>query len=171
MRITIIGAHGVGKTNLSKKLSEQLNLPVIHDVVVEAFQKGFEINETTPFETQFWLFAKQLEVEKNTINFVADKCLIDYSVYADVLFDDDRVKSLLSEMIKKNIRYDYVFYLPIEFTIEDDGIRSTNIEFQKKVDERYLELIRDWSIDHTILTGSVEDRLSQAMAKIANSNS
>ena len=74
-------------------------------------------------------------------------------------------------MIKKNIRYDYVFYLPIEFTIEDDGIRSTNIEFQKKVDERYLELIRDWSIDHTILTGSVEDRLSQAMAKIANSNS
>ena len=95
MRITIIGAHGVGKTTLSKKLSEQLNLPVIHDVVVEAFQKGFEINETTPFETQFWLFAKQLEVEKNTINFVADKCLIDYSVYADVLFDDDRVKSLL----------------------------------------------------------------------------
>jgi len=170
MRIAIIGAHGVGKTTLSKKLAASLDLPIIHDVVIEAFQKGFVINEKTPIETQFWLFARQLEEEKTTQSFVADKSLMDYSVYADVIFDDDRVKSLLSEMVKKNINYDYVFYLPIEFAIEDNGTRSTDIEFQKQVDNRYRQLIEDWTIDYTILSGSVETRLAQALKKIKNSN-
>lgn len=169
MRITIIGAHGVGKSTLSKELSTALNLPIIHDVVVEAFKKGFEINENTPVETQFWLFARQLEEEKNTQQFIADKSLMDYSVYADVLFTDERVKSLLAEMVRKNINYDQVFYLPIEFAIEDDGLRSTNIDFQKRVDDRYRELISDWGIEHTVLTGSVEARINQALEKIKNS--
>jgi len=166
MKITIIGAHGVGKTTLSNELAKELNLPKIHDVVVEAFKKGFEINENTPPETQFWLFSRQLEEERLTDNFVADKCLMDYSVYADIIFEDDRLKSLLSEMVKKNINYDYIFYLPIEFEIEDDGIRSLDIDFQRKVDERYKKLLDDWQIKYSTLSGSVEDRLNLALSKI-----
>lgn len=166
MKIVIVGAHGVGKTTLSNRLAKELNLPTIHDVVIEAFEKGFEINENTPPETQFWLFARQLEEERLTKGFVADKCLMDYTVYADIIFDDDRLKSLLAEMIKKNIGYDYVFYLPIEFPIEDNKIRSLDPEFQKRVDQKYLKLLNDWEIDYTTISGSIEERLSNVLDKI-----
>ena len=163
MRIAVIGAHGVGKTTLSKLLSKNLNIPVINDVVVEAYKKGFVINEQTPMETQFWLFSRQLEEEKNTPHFVADKCLMDYSVYADIIFDDERIKSLLREMTKNNISYDHIFYLPVEFAIEDDGVRSTNIEFQTAIDSRYRNLIDEWGIKYTVLTGSIENRLAAVL--------
>lgn len=169
MKIAIVGSHGVGKTTLSSKLSKILNLPIIPDVAVEAYKKGFAISENTPPEVQFWMFAKHLEYEKNLgENWIADKCLIDYSVYADVIFTDTRVTSLLSEMVSKNICYDLVFYLPIEFPIEDDGVRSLDPIFQKNVDDRYKRVLSQWNIPYISLTGSVEDRIRQAMNRLVD---
>lgn len=166
MKIIIAGAHGVGKTTLAHKLKEQLGLPLLPDVAVEAFEKGFAISENTPPEVQFWMFARQLELEKMADRFIGDKCLIDYSVYADIIFEDDRVKSLLAEMIKNNIKYDYIFYLPVEFPIEDNGIRSLDPEFQKAVDRRYLEILKDWGLPFVFLPGSIDDRLQKALSVI-----
>jgi len=171
MKIAICGAHGVGKTTLSKALAEKLNIPVIPDIVVEAHNKGFEINENTPPETQFWLFAKQLELERNFGDkWLGDKCLIDYSVYADVLIADGRVTGILAEMIQKNAKYDYVFYVPPEFPIEDDGIRSTDPEFQRKIDIHYVGTLNKWGLKYETLTGSVEDRVKKALSIINHNN-
>lgn len=170
MKIAIVGSHGVGKTTLSSKLSQIINLPIIPDIVVEAYNKGFTINEETPLETQFWLFAKQLELERNfNDKWIADKCLIDYSIYADILLKDQRAKELLSEMIMKNICYDHIFYLPIEFPIEDDGIRSTDPKFQRAIDERYRQILTERQIPYHILNGSVEARVKQALNIITDS--
>ena len=167
MKIAIVGAHGVGKTTLSKLIAKEFNLPIIPDVVVEAQQKGFTINENTPLETQFWLFARQLELEKNMgDSWVADKCLIDYSVYADVLLPDDRAKTLLAEMISRNADYDYIFYLPIEFPIKADGIRSTDPVFQKNIADRYLTVLNNWGNKFHIVSGSVAERLTGVLRKI-----
>lgn len=81
MKIAIVGSHGVGKTTLSKKLAEKFNYPILPDAAIEAVNRGFIINENTPPETQFWLFSRQLDLERNSgKNWIADKCLIDYSV-------------------------------------------------------------------------------------------
>lgn len=69
-------------------------------------------------------------------------------------------------MIKKNTNYDFVFYLPIEFPIEDDGIRSTDPEFQRKIDERYKNVLNEWDIKHEVISGSIEDRLQKILEKI-----
>ena len=140
-----------------------MDLPIIPDIVLEAHQKGFAINKNTPAETQFWLFAKQLELEKLTEKFIADKCLIDYSVYADVLFPDQRVKDLLSEMIRRNANYTHMFYLPIEFAIEDDGLRSTDPTFQKNIDDRYRQVLDDWGFKYEIVGGDIETRLKKIL--------
>ena len=164
MKIAIVGSHGVGKSTLSKNLAKILNLPIIPDIVVEAYHKGFTINENTPLETQFWLFAKQLELERNFADhWIADKCLIDYSVYGDVLLSDQRAKELLSEMIQRNSQYDFVFYLPIEFPIEDDGIRSTDPQFQASVDSRFLEVLNAWGIKYYTVNGTVKQRLKRIL--------
>jgi nicotinamide riboside kinase len=163
MKIAIVGSHGVGKTTLSSKLSKILNLPLIPDVAVEAYRKGFTISENTPPEIQFWMFAKHLEYERGLgENWIADKCLIDYSVYADVLFTDTRVTGLLAEMTSRNAYYDFVFYLPIEFPIEDDGVRSLDVNFQKNVDDRYKQVLDQWNVSYITLTGSIENRVKQA---------
>lgn len=168
MKIAVVGSHGTGKSTLSQRLSEALDIPVIPDIVVEAHNKGFTINENTPLETQFWLFAKQLEFEKNFgESWIADKCLIDYSVYGDVLLQDQRAKELLAEMIRRNASYDLLFYLPVEFPVPEDGVlRSTDPVFRQKIDDRYQELLRQWEIEHYLITGSVEDRFEKAMEKI-----
>lgn len=166
MRIAIAGAHGVGKTTLSNALKDNLALPILPDVAVEAFQKGFAISEQTPPEVQFWMFSRQLELEKSTKRFIADKCLIDYSVYADIIFADNRVKELLAEMVRKNIDYSHVLYLPIEIPLEDNGIRSLDPGFQKMVDERYLRKLDDWGISYDIIRGSKQDRLAAALSII-----
>lgn len=164
MKIVIAGAHGVGKTTIANILAKEFSLPIIPDVAIEAFSKGFPINENTPAETQFWMFARQLELERNLGDkWIADKCLMDYSIYADVLFKDERVKQLLSEMVKRNVNYNFVFYLPIEFPIEDNGIRSIDPVFQKNVDSRYLQVLNDWGINYHTISGSIEERLKKIM--------
>lgn len=168
MKIAIVGAHGVGKTSLSQALAAALNLSIIPDIVVqEAIQKGFTINENTPLETQFWLFARQLELEKTAgDSWVADKCLIDYSVYGDIVLRDERAKSLLADMIKLNARYDYLIYLPIEFPLEDNKIRSLDPNFQRAVDEHYREILDNWNLRYHIVSGSIAERCAQALAVI-----
>lgn len=166
MKIAIVWAHGVGKTTISKVLSDQMNIPVILDIVPEAYRLWFEINENTPIETQIWLTAKQLELERNTEHFVADKCLIDYFVYGDVLLDDSDVKVTIKKIVDRNSVYDHIFYIPIEFALVDDGLRSMNPEFQKAIDTRYKQYLDESGIQYHTITWSIEERLSQICWKI-----
>jgi len=164
MKIVIAGSHGTGKTTLARLLARLLDLPLLPDVAVEAHQKGFAINENTPLETQFWMFAKQLEYERMLGDkFIGDKCLIDYSVYGDIVLNHDPAKRMLAELIRPNARYDFIFYLPIEFPIEDNKIRSLDPDFQLAVDRHYLEILNSWGLAYATLSGSVQDRLAQAL--------
>jgi hypothetical protein len=63
-----------------------------------------------------------------------------------------------SGMLNENVNY---FYLPIEFELEDDGVRFVDVELQKKVDEELQKSIKKYNIKVTKLTGSVEDRIKQ----------
>lgn len=167
MKVAIVWAHGVGKTTVSKALSSKLNIPVILDIVPEAHRLGFEINENTPIETQIWLTAKQLELERNTPYFVADKCLLDYFVYGDVLLDDTDVKKTIRKLVDRNSQYDYVFYIPIEFPLVDDGLRSMNPDFQRAIDVRYKKHLNEAGIPYHIITWSVDERLSKIIATMS----
>lgn len=170
MKIAICWAHGVGKTTLSRILSEKLNLPILPDIVVDAFHLGFEINENTPIETQIWLTGKQLENEKINTSFVADKCIFDYFVYADVLGMDSEVVSVVQKIALRNGNYDYIFYIRPEFPIKDDGIRSINPDFQKWVQDRYERFLKEGGFKYIILTGSVEERVTETMRHLSRSS-
>ena len=69
--------------------------------------------------------------------------------YADNVF-----KMLIS-------RYDYIFYLVPEFDIEDDGVRSTDIDFRNEIVELFEKYIKAIDIPVIKLTGTVEQRLNK----------
>ncbi len=165
MKIAIAGAHGVGKSSFAKELAKRMNLNYIPDIVrEEAVPKGFVINENTPSEVQLWLVFRQWELEQITPeSWVADKSLLDYLVYGKIVLKEKDVEELIEKIIKRNIGYDQVFYLPIEFPMESDGIRSDNEDFRKEVDCLYKETLKELGIKHIPLSGSVEQRIVQAL--------
>ena len=167
MRIAIIGSHGVGKTTLSVKLSNHFGFARIPDIVREAHEKKFVINEETPPESQFWILSKMIELERNTPeSWIADKTLFDNIIYGNVILKDQKVKDVISDIVIKEARYDAMLYLPIEFAIADDGLRSLNSEFQVQIDRSYIEFLNQNNFSYCTVRGSVEERFRQALAII-----
>lgn len=165
MKIAIAGSHGVGKTTFAKTLAKKRGFNYIHDIVrEEAFKKGFVINENTPPEVQLWLVCRQWELENTTPeSWIADKSLFDFLVYGEIVLKDENVKKVIRDFVKHNARYDLVFYLPIEFSMETDGIRSQDEEFRKKVDSNYRKLLKELGVKYIILSGSVKERVDKAL--------
>lgn len=166
MKIALCWAHWVWKTTLSKIIHEKYGLKVLPDIVVDAYNMGLEINENTPIETQIWLVWKQFENERIHTDFVADKCIFDYYVYADVLWMDQDIVETAKKIALKTHNYDYIFYINPEFPIEDDGIRSTNIEFQRWIDLFYENFLIENNIKFKKLTWNVEERTQQIFSYI-----
>lgn len=165
MKIAIAGTHGVGKTTFAKDLAKELNFNYILDVVKdEAVKKGFVINENTPPEVQLWLVCRQWELERTTPeSWVADKSLLDYLIYGEIVLKDDDFKKIIREIVKRNAHYDPVFYLPIEFPMELDGIRSEDENFRKEVDRRYKKTLKELGIKYITLSGLPQERINQAL--------
>lgn len=171
MKITIMGSHSTGKTTLAKALAKKLNFRYIHDVVrEEAVKKGFTINENTPPEVQLWLLLRQWELETTTPEgWVADKSQFDYLVYGDLILKDEIAKKTMRWFVQRNARYDFVFYLPIEFPMENDGIRSVDPAFRENIDRLFRNCLDEFGIKYIVLSGSIEERIKQALNHIKKS--
>lgn len=168
IRIATAGSHGTGKTFLAKKLARRLGINYIHDIVrEEAVPKGFEINENTPLEVQLWLVMRQWELERITPpGWVADKCLFDYLIYGEIALKDAKAKKIIRDVVLKNAKYDYVVWIPIEFPMEKDGVRSEEEDFRKEVERRYKSLLKKLGIKLILVSGSKKARVEQAVRHI-----
>jgi hypothetical protein len=146
-----------------------LGFSYIHDIVrEEAIKKGFSINEKTQAEVQLWLTLRQWELETITPeDWVADKSLLDYLVYGEILLKEEVFKKVVRKVVKANGKYDYVFFLPIEFPMELDGLRSNDLEFQKLVEQVYLKNLSRLKTNYLVLSGSVETRIAKALKQLA----
>jgi deoxyadenosine/deoxycytidine kinase len=163
MKIGIVGAHGVGKTTLAKILAQHLKFSIIPDTAAEAYHKGYAVNENTTIENQFWIISKQIEYEREIRSqFIADKTLYDNLVYANYIFDDNEIHSVLRKIVLNNAAYDVLLYIPIEIDLVNDG-RSMNKEFQKLIDQEYLKLLKEFDLIYHEITGTIPQRVKKAL--------
>lgn len=193
MKIVVLGSHGTGKTTLTKRLLGYLrdnyqfkiekvsqiegnkttplqntfgrfNWRYLPETPFEATQHGFTMNQETSLESEFWMIAKQLEIEIQSAPWIGDKCLIDMLAYARYFFQGEpEFLAVIERICRRNINYDLVIYLPVgEFPIPNDGLRSLDPQFQKDIDRIIREIFLEFNIPYYTLRGDKEARFESA---------
>lgn len=170
MKIFLLGSHGTGKTTLCQAVKRIYNEYAIRDGVsrpvkrcrdrigISAYDEQIIINELTFF---YWHYNKDFK------NLIMTRSPLDCIVYSRAMgwgdLADECMKRLEDEGILADMLYGKVklYYIPIEFQLEDDGVRFTDVNFQKKVDEEFIKLIHELNLPVETLSGSVRDRVNQ----------
>lgn len=192
-RIILIGAHGTGKTTLANALAEVIETPVVESVAREVQKniKYLENNDIIDVTNQSknnladayqnvlcsmsrWDFMRWV---KTGIPCIMTRCPLDTIAYA---MADEKVSTEIVESNRLVLDNDEEFidaiknslfvYIPIEFGIENDGIRPVDVTFQHQVDAAMRKLIYDFEIVPLVVTGSVEERMEAILVKVVGAN-
>jgi len=156
MKIAFIGTHGTGKTTLAHELVTNLKKRGIDAGIMSevARQCPLPIKEDTTKKSQIWIILtqiiKEIEAEEKFEVVVCDRSALDGYCYYTSKFG--RSKALESLVIQHLKTYDHLIRVPIqEGFLKKDKIRSTSLEFQKRVDAEFDKILKVLKIDHSIL--------------------
>ena len=143
--IAITGTHGTGKTTMSFQLAAEYkrqgaNVKVIQEV---ARTCPFPLNKDMTTETALWIYhehrRQELEAAKTHEVVICDRTCFDSFVYAEVLslqvpYHEKRAA------LRHLDRYHKLFFVfPGDKAPSEDGIRSTDEEFQLALHERFQD--------------------------------
>ncbi len=168
-KISIIGSHSTGKTTLATLVSKNLNINLLLlDKSREILDK-MKISDMDELNKQNYntrlLFQKQilesLQPKNNLNNYIVDGNPISAIPYGYDLInatnnptDWATIKNTARQGYKK---YNSIYYLPSEIDLEPNGLRHSNNNYQKTIEEHLLnELNKEGNFK--ILTGTLNDR-------------
>lgn len=164
MRYFLTGAQGTGKTTIMNALPVSFNK--IQGITRQVIQSNnLLINEESNEITQRCIFDAYIRKFTDTDEFISERSLIDVVAYTTYLYRHKRISKkflrtqerLLKNFIERFPECIY-FYLPITFDIQDDGVRSTNKEFQQEIDEIILSLLNTYKCSYFKLYNNSTER-------------
>jgi nicotinamide riboside kinase len=176
MRIGISGAQGTGKTTLFRALKRtgifEDSMWVESEIRSLVKLYGIPINEESNDLAQITIMD---HFALNTFlyeNLVSDRTPLDCLVYSLMLYEkrqlSQEVFTRISEVFYGSISlYDIHFYVQPEFSIMDDGTRSLSVNFQENFCSRCEREAVYNGIHLRLLSGSVDERVSQALEEIS----
>ena len=167
MKIGFCGTMSVGKTTLVNALAE---LPEFKEYKSRTerskylMEMGIPLNTDSTVKGQAVFLAERAS-ELMQDNIITDRTIIDVMAFAKCsesmyYFEAEDFCKFASYMLEE---YDYIFYVsPEGVEIEDNGIRETNADYRKKIDEEIQLLITKYR--HRIknlveISGSTEERI------------
>lgn len=183
IKISFTGAQGTGKTTILNALREDPDFKDFEFVteVVRKFVKELEmkINKEGTIETQKIIFQAYNSLLDREGSFLSDRCILDVISYtlaglmALPLGTTERsnfANCLCSQIQTLRDRRDdlgIIFYFPIEFPIESDSVRSTDIDYQKEIDGSIRDLLEREEVPYITVSGSVEERIKIIKATLS----
>lgn len=169
MRIAVVGSHSTGKTTLVRALSAYLNIPVLTEVAREKIAESDKLpHHMTPEERsafQGGVLAEQIRRETAAEKFLSDRSVFDAAAYA---FDTPGYENLFETARNHatGFPYEKIFFLPIEFPLEGDGIRNEDEAYRKKVEDVLAATIERSGTPYVRITGSREERLAACLESL-----
>lgn len=144
--------------------------PKFHFVSEAARDCPYPINENTGFLSQDFIFrtqvCRELNAELGDV-VITDRTTFDQLAYIEYAYRDAMtISENKYELLKRYAlawanTYDVLFYVPIEFDLVNDGVRSTDDNYRRKIDEYIIDMINDKNRRYYTLTGTVDERLKQ----------
>jgi GTPase SAR1 family protein len=169
MKIGFCGTISVGKTTLVNALKE---LPEFSDYEFRTERSkylrdlGIPLNTDSTLKGQFVFFAERSS-ELYLENVITDRTVIDVmaftrSAVSIPYFIGDTLNEAASHLLRE---YDYIFYVsPEGVELEDNGVRTTDMEYRKEIDKEICKLIEKFKtkIPHFArLSGTTEERIEK----------
>jgi nicotinamide riboside kinase len=165
-RIALIGASSTGKTTVYELLKNKLpKYEFINESTRTVASYGFPINEAGTSETQLAISSFHLEALLYPGNILLDRCYMDLLVYSKFM---DKISVETYNYIEATWNrikgeYTHYIYFPIEFESVDDGVRSVNEEWRKKIDEEFKAVLEGIRRPYLTVTGSPMQRVNQIL--------
>lgn len=177
MKIGITGTHSTGKTTLLHALrSESLfeGFEVCDEVTRWVKQLGVDINENGTDVSQDLVMMKHVYNLYMFDDMLTDRTSLDGLVYTRALHargvvSDKCLRRTHSVFAKTIDEYDFLFYIVPEFEIADDGVRSTDKEWQEAIRLIFDETIDHYKLPVISISGSVRQRVEQVLFHINKS--
>lgn len=168
MKIAISGSQGSGKTTLLNVIKEKRSFPeytLITEIVRTLIQQGVQINRGADHISQMRILEAHYKNILREENFITDRCAVDAFVYATYDYlqgnytyqEHKQHEEIFLSCIKS---YDLFFYLPIEFSLQEDGVRDTDVDYQQEIHRLFLTIYKKYKLNPIALTGAVKDRLN-----------
>jgi hypothetical protein len=155
MKIAIDWAFWVGKTTLVDKVGKSICLKRIANTEREIASKtNFNFNTCTDSELkefQELLRLRQERYEQECWDFITDCSCVIQDAYWDTWVTDT---------------YDYHFYVPIEFDIENDWVRHIDKEFQELISKKILAIYEKNNIKYITVTWTIQERVDLILTTI-----
>ena len=161
------GTYSTGKTTLARACIPMLERRFgdafghIPEVARAVIARGHALDRAATAEAYMLYMALQLRAERGLTgraHLLSDRSLIDLVAYVRVNKTPDlpaAVVDLLEEVVRLECRYfDRFCYLPIEFPLEADGVRTDDETYRAEVDRMLREVHREYGVAVTTISGS-----------------
>jgi len=180
MKIAITGVHSSGKTTLAKQCSEYFGLKYVRGDTMRTIMGRYFPDKSYDNLTkeEYWKLeniglSERIKAEKKEGSFISDGCTLNSIAYAKAKLEKDipAIKDFdkFYHIATTNAKhYDFIFYLPPEIPLIDDGFRPMSEKFRLLIDYTLLQILKDYTF-YTV-RGNPKDRLWQIEKIIRNNN-
>jgi predicted ATPase len=165
----LIGAHGAGKTTLLNEVnkfrqdvytSDGFSRPVKEikkHLLLDSLSEQIMINKLT-----LWRWNQDI----HKTNCLFTRSLVDAIIYTEEMFPLLSIVDMEDVFEETYRSLNKIFYIPIEFELEGDGVRFEDKDFQKSVDRSFQSFIEDYQLPVIEIRGSIEQRLRTILKHI-----
>ena len=164
MKVAFIGTHGVGKTTLCYDLAaalkkRDLTVELVREVAREC---PLPINRETTLKAQSWILhtqiAWELQAEAKADVVFCDRAVLDNYCYMRRAFTGAPSEAVLESLVRSwTTTYDALFKVPIVGDPRFDGVRDTDLAFQREIDDSIEQTLAAWGVPHFALDPARRD--------------
>ena len=157
------GTHGVGKSTLLTNIEDivkYFQIEIINDSSNARKLKaaGYKINEEGNDFVEYVVASSHVSNFAKPNHWFADRCIVDGTAYMLETKCSKACKQAVINMCKEfSQHYTQIFYIPIEFEMQDDGVRKVDEIYRKKIDTNMKDLLENLN-NVTIVSGNLSQR-------------